>query len=83
MPPALFALVIFDIESSFLPGPAWTVILLFTLPAIAGMTGVHYSSHLLAEMESSELFAWAGFDPPDLSLLMNLPVPTLKTENTF
>jgi hypothetical protein len=37
---AVFALVIFEIWSSFMPGPAWTAILLFMLPHLAGMASV-------------------------------------------
>jgi hypothetical protein len=39
MPPALFALVILEKGSHFLPLLAWTLLLLFLLPAVAGMAG--------------------------------------------
>jgi hypothetical protein len=35
-----FALVIFEIGYCFLPGQVWTMILLFMLPTVGGMTGV-------------------------------------------
>jgi hypothetical protein len=35
--------------------PVWTPILLFMLPQIAGMTGVHLHIQLLVEMWSCEL----------------------------
>jgi hypothetical protein len=41
---ALFALVILEIGSCFLSGPDWTSILLFMLPAVAGMTGTCYNT---------------------------------------
>jgi hypothetical protein len=41
-PPALFALVIWEIRSCFLPRQSWTIILLFKLPSIAVMTVTHY-----------------------------------------
>jgi hypothetical protein len=34
-------LVIFEIWSCFVSGLAWTVILLFVLPLVARMTGMH------------------------------------------
>jgi hypothetical protein len=39
--PVLYALVIFEIGSHFMPGPASTAIL-FVLPHKAGMTGMHH-----------------------------------------
>jgi hypothetical protein len=53
--PAFFALVIFDIESHFLPELAWISILLFMFPAIAGMTGMYHHKQVLVEMRSHEL----------------------------
>jgi hypothetical protein len=50
MPPALFALVIFDIGSCFLCWLASTAILLFMLLTVAGMTGICHLTQLLAEM---------------------------------
>jgi hypothetical protein len=40
-------LVIFKIRSCFTPQLAWTSILLFVLPHIAGVTGTHYSAQSL------------------------------------
>jgi hypothetical protein len=55
MPPALFALVVFEIGSHILSGLARTVIFLFMLPVVAGMTGTH------VDMESGELLSgWSG-----------------------
>jgi hypothetical protein len=52
--PALYTLVIFP------PGP---ITFLFTLPAVARITGVHYHTQiLLVEMGTSELFAWTGLE---------------------
>jgi hypothetical protein len=53
-------LVIFEIGSYFMPGLAWTVILLFVLPHIAGMTGMHHCTEPLFEVGSHELFARVG-----------------------
>jgi hypothetical protein len=48
MPPVLFALVVFEIPSHFLPELAWIMILLFMLPKIAGIIGVlHYNQLFL------------------------------------
>jgi hypothetical protein len=47
----------FDIGSCFILGLAWTVILLFVLSCVAGMTGVHHHIQPLLEMESCEVFA--------------------------
>jgi hypothetical protein len=47
----------------FLPRLAWTVILLFTLLAIARMTGMyHYAQHFSVEMGSCKFFClgWPG-----------------------
>jgi hypothetical protein len=40
--PALFAFVIFEIGSCFIPGLGWIAILLFVPPHIAGTTGLHH-----------------------------------------
>jgi hypothetical protein len=40
----------FEIESRFLPRPAWTMILLFKLLIVTGMTGVCHHNQLLVEM---------------------------------
>jgi hypothetical protein len=56
--------------------PAWTSILLFMLPLVAGMTGTHHHTQPLIEIGGSrELFVQAGFEPqssrslsPSLSL---------------
>jgi hypothetical protein len=47
MPVALFALVILEIGSHFMPGLAWTSVLLVVLLYIAGMTGLYQSAQLL------------------------------------
>jgi hypothetical protein len=57
MLPALFALVIFEIGSHFMPGPAWTVIFLFVLPCIARMMSKHHHAQLLVQMASHNFFA--------------------------
>jgi hypothetical protein len=63
MLPALFALVILELGSRFLPRPACTLILLFMLSTIAGMTGAHLQAQLLfVEMESLEFFYWGGLE---------------------
>jgi hypothetical protein len=60
-PPALLALVIFEIGSHFMPGLAWTVILPFMLPCRAKMTGgCHHIPLLLVEMGSQKFFTQAG-----------------------
>jgi hypothetical protein len=50
MPQALFALVIFEMRSYFLPGSERTVTLLFMLPTVTGMTGQKNYAQLLVEM---------------------------------
>jgi uncharacterized membrane protein YdbT with pleckstrin-like domain len=60
MLPALFALVIYEIESLYFPRLPWTTILLFVLPMVAGMTGIPPHRALSVEMGSPELFAQAG-----------------------
>jgi hypothetical protein len=54
-------LVIFEIESQK-SKPAWTLILPFVLPHMAGMTSVHHHHAQLSmiEMGSQKLFAGAG-----------------------
>jgi hypothetical protein len=51
----------FEIRSHFMPGLAWTVILLFVLPAIAGMTGMYHYTQLLVKMEVSWTFCSGWF----------------------
>jgi hypothetical protein len=60
MPPGLFAPVILEIGSRFLPGPAWTMDLLFYTSHCTGITGVQHHTRLLVEVGSCELFSWAG-----------------------
>jgi hypothetical protein len=40
-----------------MPKPDWTMVLLFVLPSIVGMTGMYHYAQLLVEMGSNELFA--------------------------
>jgi hypothetical protein len=49
MPPAHFALVIFEIVSHFMPWPAWTEMLSFVLPHVAGMTDTCHHAQLWVE----------------------------------
>jgi hypothetical protein len=49
MPPALFALVIFRTGSYFMAMQDWTTILLFVLPLVAEMTGMHHCAQLFIE----------------------------------
>jgi hypothetical protein len=49
---ALFVLVIFEVGSHFMPGLAWTMILLFMLPHVARMTA--HTTTL------SHCFRWGG-----------------------
>jgi hypothetical protein len=51
-PPALSALIVFEIGSCFMPESGWTVIFLFVLPCIAGMTGMYHCAYPLIEMGS-------------------------------
>jgi hypothetical protein len=44
-----------------------TVILLFSFPHVAGMTGVCHRAWLLVEIGSCKLFAQAGLEPVSLS----------------
>jgi hypothetical protein len=50
-----FALVILEIGSCFMPRLAWTVILIFMLPHVAGMTGMQNHTQPLIEMGWREL----------------------------
>jgi hypothetical protein len=43
---------------------AWTVILLFMLPSVAGTTGMHHHAQLLVEMGSFLLRLASNLDPP-------------------
>jgi hypothetical protein len=63
-PPALSVLVVLEIGPHFLHGPAWTMILLFTFPTVAGMTCMcqHALLFLLRWGGLMSLFAQAGFD---------------------
>jgi hypothetical protein len=51
-----FALVIFEIRSCFMTRPAWTLIFLFVLPHVAGITDTHHHDQSLIEMRSHEFF---------------------------
>jgi hypothetical protein len=69
MPPALSTLVILEIGSCFLPGPAWMGILLFMLLTMAVMTVVHHYDQLfLIKWGLRNFSAHAGLDTPNLSL---------------
>jgi hypothetical protein len=59
----IYSLVIFEIESYFLPRPDWTMILLFQAYAVAGTTNIHHHRQPLIEIESQEFFAQAGLKP--------------------
>jgi hypothetical protein len=56
MPPGLFAFVIFEIGSHFMPWPAWTSVFLFVLP----------SSLNDRHVPPSPDFYWLGEGSPDL-----------------
>jgi hypothetical protein len=45
-----FMLVMFKIGSYFMPWLAWTSVLLFVFPCMAGMTGMSHCTQLLVEM---------------------------------
>jgi hypothetical protein len=45
-----------------MPMLAWTTILLFVLPCVAGVTGVYHCAQLLLEMGAHEFFAQTGFN---------------------
>jgi hypothetical protein len=60
--PALFALVILEIRSHFLPRSFY-----FILCAVTEMTGAYHHTQLFAiEMESHKLFAYSGLKPQSL-----------------
>jgi hypothetical protein len=64
MPSALFALVIFEMGAvSLYACLAWTMILLFMLPCVAGMTSSCHWAQPLVEMGSHKLFVSAGVKP--------------------
>jgi hypothetical protein len=52
-----------------MPGLTWMEILLFMLPGVAGMTGIHYCTHWL-KWGFMNYLPWlaSNLDPPDLSL---------------
>jgi hypothetical protein len=54
--PSLFAQIIFDEESHFVPRLAWTIIFLFVFPSVAG--GVRHASlcPVVVEMRSQDHF---------------------------
>jgi hypothetical protein len=52
----LFALLIFKMGSHFMTWLAWTIMLLFVLPHVAGRTGVHHHAQPLIEMGVSQTF---------------------------
>jgi hypothetical protein len=60
---ALFALAVFVIESHFMPRLAWTMVLLFVILCIAGVTEVRHNIQPLVEMRSREHFAGASLLP--------------------
>jgi hypothetical protein len=63
MSPDLFALLIFEIPSHYLPhGPAWTGSSYFMLPIVSGMTGVSPHPNFSAEVRSCEFSARAGLE---------------------
>jgi hypothetical protein len=68
-PPALCVLVIFEIGFHFMPRLAWTAIFLSVLLCMAGMMGTHHCTQPLVEMESQELFTWAGLEMQSLQSL--------------
>jgi hypothetical protein len=72
--PAIFALVMLDIDSYFLPRLVWSVILLFFLsflPSLGWQGMCHHAELFSIEMESCQLFlpwlAWSC-NPPNPSL---------------
>jgi hypothetical protein len=71
MPPALFALAIFQIGSHFYNQAGLDLDSLIYASCVTGMAGAHYYIQiLLLEMGSCELFAWVGFEHrSSLSLL--------------
>jgi hypothetical protein len=62
MPPALFALVILEIGSHFLPRLIWIAILLF-YPDIGGLTGARQLISVEMEISQSPIPAW-NHNPP-------------------
>jgi hypothetical protein len=71
-PPAFSTLAIFEIGSHFMPGWAWTLVLLFELPHIAGMTGAHQHTQPWVEIGVLQTFGldWpSNFAPSNLCLL--------------
>jgi hypothetical protein len=64
-------LVIFEVGSCFLPWPAWSLILLFMLPCIAGMAGARHHTQPLVEMGCCEIPP-----SPGLELICSRSVPT-------
>jgi hypothetical protein len=59
----LFILVIFEVGTRFCPELTWIMTLLFMLPIVPRMTGVHHHTQpLLVEIESPKLVAWAGLE---------------------
>jgi hypothetical protein len=56
---SLFIWVIFDIGSCLMPGPSWTIIFLFVLPCIAGMTGTcHHAQSLVKIGGLTNFLSW-------------------------
>jgi hypothetical protein len=64
MPPTLFTLVSFEIESVFLHRLAWTMILLFILPVVAGMIACH---HIQLFFHSDRVLE-ANYDLPNIGI---------------
>jgi hypothetical protein len=65
---SFFALIILGMGPSFMPRPAWTTVLLFVLPYITGMRGMHHRTQPLGDVESwtaifliSTSWAFRGF----------------------
>jgi hypothetical protein len=57
-----------------MPKPAWTVILLFMLLCVAGMTGAHHQVRPMVEMEVLQIFSRLAlnYDISDLYLSSSL-----------
>jgi hypothetical protein len=71
MPPAIFALVIFEIESHVLLRPAWAEILLFYPSCQSWIIGrCRHAQLFLLRWRSRELLPWLAlnYDLPNLSL---------------
>jgi hypothetical protein len=62
-PLTLLALVIFEIESYFMPGPLGPLLFLFVLPCVAGIKGMHHHTQTWVEMEFQKLFTLATLNP--------------------